>query len=77
MIYNKTMSVYTKELDWWTNTRGMEKKKLTWGVIFDGSSSADLVKQVTIASKAYGGVMAWELSLNNGAQLWKVVQDSI
>ena len=77
MIYNKSMSVYTKEIDWWTTSRGEDKKKLVWGVIFDGSSSADLVKQVTIASKGYGGVMAWELSESQGPQLWKVIQDTL
>ena len=76
MIYNKNMSAYTKEIAFWTG-RGLDKRKMVWGVIFDGSSSADLVKQVTIDSKAYGGVMAWELSESQGPQLWKVVQDNL
>lgn len=78
MIYRDPFDVYTKEVNWWVSDRGVEKKKLVWGVIFDGKgNTADVVKQVTIASKAYGGVMAWELTEKQGPQLWKVVQDNV
>ena len=77
MIYNKNMAPYTSELSWWKTNKGIPKTKLTWGVIFDGSTSADMVKQITTASKADGGVMVWELSLDKSGTLWKTVQGAI
>jgi chitinase len=77
MIYNKNIDVYTKELNWWTTQRNIPKSKLTWGVDFTGATNADTIKALTIASKAYGGVMAWELSQDAAPPLWKAVQDSL
>ena len=77
MIYNKNMNTYTNELNWWKTTRNVPKTKLTWGVIFDGTTSVDMVKQITAASKADGGVMAWELSLDKSGAYWKAIQDNI
>ena len=77
MIYNKNMKVYTDELNWWKTNRGVPKDKLTWGVIFDGSVNAAQVKAYTVASKADGGIMAWELSLDKSGTLWKAMQDGI
>jgi len=77
MIYVNNMNTYTSELNWWTTKRNIAKSKLTWGVDFSGSTNADMVKQLTIASKAYGGVMAWELSQKAAPPLWKAVQDSL
>ena len=77
MIYNKDISVYNKELNWWTTQRHIDKSKLTWGVDFTGPTNAATVKTLTEASKAYGGVMAWELSSDPALPLWKVVQDSL
>jgi GH18 family chitinase len=77
MIYNNNMSTYTSELSWWTTKRNIPKNKLTWGVDFSGNTSADMVKQLTIASKAYGGVMAWELSQKAAPPLWMAVQQSL
>ena len=77
MIYNKNIDVYTKELNWWTTQRNIPKSKLTWGVDFTGATNAATVKALTQASKAYGGVMAWELSQDAAPPLWKAVQDSL
>jgi chitinase len=78
MIYRDPFDTYTKEASWWVSDRGIEKKKLVWGVIFDGKgNTSTVVKQVTVASKEYGGVMAWELSLGQANTLWKVIQDNI
>ena len=77
MIYRDPFSVYTKEVNWWVSDRGVDKKKLVWGVIFDGANSSDVVKQVTVASKEYGGVMAWELSLGKAPTLWPVIQANV
>lgn len=76
MIYSTDMTTYTKELDWWTK-KGIAKNKLTWGVEFSSRLSVDMVKQLTTASKAYGGVMAWELSQNTAPTLWKAIQDTL
>jgi chitinase len=77
MIYNKNIDVYTKELSWWTTQRNIPKSKLTWGVDFTGATNATTIKALTEASKAYGGVMAWELSQDAAPPLWKAVQDSL
>jgi hypothetical protein len=77
MIYNSNMSTYTKELDWWTGQRKIPKTKLTWGVEFSSKTSADYAKQLTTASKQYGGVMAWELSQPTAPNLWKAIQDTL
>ena len=77
MIYQHDMKLYTSELAWWKSKIGIANNKLTWGVIFDGSSNAALITQATTASKADGGVMAWELGESQGLTLWKVVQDAI
>ncbi|HXK18758.1 MAG TPA: glycosyl hydrolase family 18 protein, partial [Polyangiaceae bacterium] len=77
MIYNNNMNTYTSELNWWTTKRNIPKNKLTWGVDFSGGTNVDMVKQLTVASKAYGGVMAWELSQQAAPPLWKAVQDSL
>jgi GH18 family chitinase len=77
MIYNTNMSTYTKELGWWTSTRNVAKNKLTWGVEFSAKTSVDYAKQLTTASKAYGGIMAWELSQPTAPPLWKAIQDTL
>ena len=77
MIYTNNMSTYTNELNWWTTKRNIPKNKLTWGVDFGGNTSADMIKQLTIASKAYGGIMAWELSQKAAPPLWMAVQQSL
>jgi GH18 family chitinase len=77
MIYTTNMGDYTKELNWWTNNKGIPKNKLTWGVLFDPNLSVDLVKQLTTASKAYGGIMGWELSQSSAPPLWKAIQDTL
>jgi chitinase len=76
MIYSPNMSTYTSELSWWTK-RGIPKNKLTWGVEFSNKTSADYAKQLTTASKAYGGVMAWDLSQPTAPTLWKAIQDTL
>ena len=77
MIYTTNMSDYTDELNWWTTKKGIPKNKLTWGVLFDGNLSVDMTKQLTTASKAYGGIMAWELSQRTAPTLWKAIQDTL
>jgi GH18 family chitinase len=77
MIYTTNMDDYTKELGWWTSNKGIPKNKLTWGVLFDNSLSVDLVKQLTTSSKAYGGIMGWELSQRTAPTLWKAIQDTL
>jgi GH18 family chitinase len=77
MIYTTNKDDYTKELDWWTNSKGIPKNKLTWGVLFDNNLSVDLVKQLTTMSKAYGGIMAWEYSQRTTPTLWKAIQDTL
>jgi GH18 family chitinase len=74
MIYSTNMNTYTDELDYWKNTRKIPKTKLTWGVIFQNNVSATLVKQLTTASKADGGVMVWEYSQSTEPQLWPAMQ---
>ena len=77
MIYTTNMSDYTNELNWWTTNKGIPKNKLTWGVLFESRLSVDMVKQLTTASKAYGGIMAWELSQGTAPTLWKAIQDTL
>jgi chitinase len=77
MIYNPNLSTYTKELTWWTTERNIDKSKLTWGVEFSSKTSVDYAKQLTTASKAYGGIMAWELSQPTAPALWKAIQDTL
>jgi len=74
MIYNTNMSTYTNELNWWTSKIKMPKTKLTWGIEFGNNLSTDMAKQLTTASKGYGGVMVWEYSQPTEASLWPAVQ---
>jgi len=77
MIYNTKMMTYTDELGWWTTKRNVPKANLTWGVEFSSKTSVDYAKQLTVASKAYGGIMAWELSQPTAPPLWKAIQDTL
>jgi len=77
MIYSTNMSTYTRELAWWTGTEGLPKDKLTWGLEFTSQLTVDMAKQLTTASKAYGGVMVWEYSQKTEPQLWPAVQSSL
>jgi GH18 family chitinase len=77
MIYSTNMSTYTNELAWWTDTEGLPKDKLTWGVEFTSQLTVDMAKQLTTASKAYGGVMVWEYSQKTEPQLWPAIQSSL
>ncbi|HVY30348.1 MAG TPA: glycosyl hydrolase family 18 protein [Polyangiaceae bacterium] len=77
MIYNPNMSTYTKELDWWTTQRKIPKSKLTWGAELSNKTSTDYAKQLTTASKEYGGIMAWELSMPTATTLWPAIQSAL
>jgi len=77
MIYSTNMSTYTKELAWWTGTEGVSKDNLTWGVELTSQLTVDMAKQLTTASKAYGGVMIWEYSQKTEPQLWPAIQSSL
>jgi GH18 family chitinase len=77
MIYSTNMSAYTKELAWWTTNEGVPKDRLTWGVEFTSQLTASMAKQLTTASKAYGGVMVWEYSQSTEPTLWPAVQSSL
>jgi GH18 family chitinase len=74
MIYTTNLSDYTNEANWWTSTVALPNDKLVWGVLFGNNLSADTVKQITTASKAYGGVMCWEYSQPTESQLWPAIQ---
>jgi hypothetical protein len=77
MIYSTKMSDYTNEVNWWVHTVGVPQAKLTWGVEFTSQLSVATVKQITIASEAYGGVMVWEYSQPTEPQLWPAVQSAL
>lgn len=77
MIYNPNMGTYTKELDWWTGQRKIPKGKLTWGAELSNKTSTDYAKQLTTASKEYGGIMAWELSMPTATTLWPAIQSAL
>jgi len=78
MIYSTNMSTYTNELNWWTANTGLPKTKLVWGVDFSpGKLTAAMAKQLTTASKAYGGIMVWEYSLGGELVLWPAIQGAI
>jgi chitinase len=78
MIYSTNMNTYTNELNWWSANTGLPKTKLVWGVDFSpGKLTAAMAKQLTTASKAYGGIMVWEYSLGGEAVLWPAIQGAI
>jgi hypothetical protein len=77
MIYSTDMMTYTKQLDWWTGTKQIPKKKLTWGVEFTSGLSVDVVKSLTTSSEGYGGIMAWEYSQRTAPTLWTAIQDTL
>jgi GH18 family chitinase len=74
MIYTTNLGDYTNEASWWTSTIGLPNDKLVWGILFGNNLSADTAKQITTASKAYGGVMCWEYSQPTESQLWPAIQ---
>jgi GH18 family chitinase len=77
MIYSTNMNDYTSEVNWWVNSVGVPKVKLTWGIEFTSQLTASMAKQITTASKAYGGVMVWEYSQPTESQLWPAVQSAL
>jgi hypothetical protein len=77
MIYTTNMSDYTNESSWWTSTVNLPKDKLVWGILFGNGLSTDLATQITMASKAYGGIMVWEYTQPTEAQLWPAVQGAL
>jgi glycosyl hydrolase family 18 (putative chitinase) len=77
MIYSTKINDYTNEVNWWVNTVGIPKVKLTWGVEFTSQLTVATVKQLTMASEAYGGVMVWEYSQPTEPQLWPAVQGAL
>jgi hypothetical protein len=82
MIYSATMSDFTNEAGWWTGDPvNLPKDKLVWGVCFDGecaNPSVSLVKQITTASKAYGGIMIWDYTDSTvGPTIWPAIQSQL
>jgi hypothetical protein len=77
MIYSTKMTDYTNEVNWWVDTVGVPKVKLTWGIEFTSQLTVATVQQITMASKAYGGVMVWEYSQPTEPQLWPAVQGAL
>jgi hypothetical protein len=77
MIYSTNMNDYTSEANWWVSSVGAPKVKLTWGIEFTSQLTVTMAKQITTASKAYGGVMVWEYSQPTESQLWPAVQSAL
>jgi chitinase len=77
MIYNTDLNSYTSEASWWTGTQGVASTKLTWGILLSNNLSVGTAKQITTASKAYGGVMVWEYSQPTEPQLWPAIQSAL
>jgi hypothetical protein len=84
MIYSATASDFTNEAAWWTGSPvGLPKEKLVWGVCFDGGGecanpSVTVVKQLTTASKAYGGIMIWDYTDSSvGSMMWPAIQSEL
>jgi hypothetical protein len=82
MIYSATMSDFTNEANWWTgNPVNLPKEKLVWGVCYDGecaNPSVSLVKQITTASKDYGGIMIWDYTDSTvGPTIWPAIQSQL
>jgi hypothetical protein len=51
--------------------------ELAWGVEFTNQLTVDTAKQLTAASKAYGGVMVWEYWQSTEPTLWPAMQSSL
>jgi hypothetical protein len=77
MIYTTNLSDYTSEAGWWTGTIGLPNDKLTLGIEFTSSLSVDTARQITMNSKAFGGVMCWEYTQPTEAQLWPAIQGAL
>ncbi|HEY2514773.1 MAG TPA: glycosyl hydrolase family 18 protein [Polyangiaceae bacterium] len=82
MIYSATMSDFSNEADWWTGSPvNLPKDKLVWGVCFDGecaNPSVSVVKQITTASKGYGGIMIWDYTDGTvGPTIWPAIQSEL
>jgi chitinase len=82
MIYSATLSDFTNEANWWTGSPvNLPKEKLVWGVCFDGecaNPSVSVVKQITTASKAYGGIMIWDYTDGTvGPTMWPAIQSQL
>jgi hypothetical protein len=79
MIYSATPSDFTNEANWWTGSPvNLPKQNLVWGVCFDGecaNPSVDVVKQITMSSKDYGGIMIWDYTDSAvGPTIWPAIQ---
>jgi hypothetical protein len=82
MIYSATLGDFSNEASWWTgNPVGLPKDKLVWGVCFDGecaNPSVAVVKQITTASKDYGGIMIWDYTDGPvGPTMWPAIQTEL
>ena len=85
MIYQADVGSYTNDAAWWTGSPvRLPKNNLVWGVCFDGAGSgcADpgvaTVQQITMASKAYGGVMVWDYTDSSvGPTMWPAIQSEL
>jgi hypothetical protein len=77
MIYTTNMSDYTNESNWWTSTVNLPNNKLVWGILFGNGLSTGTAQQITMGSKAYGGVMVWEYTQPSEPQLWPAIQSAL
>lgn len=82
MIYSANLNDFNNEAHWWTGSPvNLPKEKLVWGVCFDGecgNPSVSVLKQITTASKDYGGIMIWDYT--DGvvpSTMWPAIQGEL
>ncbi len=81
MIYSSNTSDYTSQANYYVNTKGMAKSKITLGIISESdqhTSTATTTSIMNIA-KNYGGGMLWDLAEDNtgSTSTYKAMQNAM
>jgi len=81
MIYTSNTGDYTSEASYYVNTKGLDKSKLTLGIISesDQRTSVSTTKAITGIAKSYGGPMLWDIAgdVTGSSSVYAAIQSSL
>jgi GH18 family chitinase len=81
MTYSANTSDYSNDVAFYTGQKGMDKTKVTLGIISesDQRTSVQTTQAITAIAKDYGGAMLWDLAEDSTDQssVYKAIQGSL
>jgi len=81
MTYSTNTGDYTSQASYYVNTKGMEKSKITLGIISesDQHTSTSTTTSIMNIAKNYGGAMLWDLAEDNtgSSSTYKAMQNAL